>query len=62
MVLDFAGINQKASYGYSAYGSPVSSLTKTSGFSINVNAYRYTGKRLDTMADESYSVSLSVSV
>jgi RHS repeat-associated protein len=38
----------KASYGYTAYGTAVTNLTKAAaGFSLVVNAYRYTGKRLD---------------
>ena len=39
----------KAAYGYSAYGSADSALTKTAaGFNASTNLYRYTGKRLDS--------------
>jgi RHS repeat-associated protein len=39
----------KQSYGYTAYGSPNASITKTAaGFNSQTNPYTYTGKRLDT--------------
>jgi RHS repeat-associated protein len=48
VVLDQAGL-VKASYGYTAYGSANTALTKTaSGFSAATNPYRYTGKRFDS--------------
>ena len=38
----------KASYGYSAYGSPITQLTNTAaGFNSNANLYRYDGDRYD---------------
>lgn len=47
LLLDQNGV-AKASYGYGAYGSPNSALTRTAaGFNAAANAYRYTGKRLD---------------
>jgi RHS repeat-associated protein len=47
LVVDQTGA-PKASYGYTAYGTAVTNLTKAAaGFSLAVNAYRYTGKRLD---------------
>jgi RHS repeat-associated protein len=48
LLLDQTG-TAKASYGYSAYGNANTALTKTAaGFTAATNAYRYTGKRLDT--------------
>jgi RHS repeat-associated protein len=48
LLLDQTGA-PKASYAYDAYGNANSALTKTAaGFTAATNAYRYTGKRLDT--------------